>query len=232
LNSYFHMKARQHFYVEGHTRGVPLNEDEEPTTSDESADTQVEEPSLYQKFEKFCSGFIGDKHRERYERFNEAERQYLGENIEDVGAPADVWEIQEDAFRSWRLSSLCLVWEERGFWKAMKMARLRVMYNWTSFRDTLLDKCLPKSAIFSYSIYLAKFIYWGVVVILFFLTPSIWIHFLVIIPLAFLLGRMCFAPRHEVFEKAFRGGYLKGWYNIRAQEEGTLSEEDENEGAL
>jgi len=231
------MKALQHFYVEGHTRGVPLNEDEEHTTSDEPADTEVEESSVYQKFEKFCSGFIGDKHRERYERFNEAERQYLGENIEDVGAPADVWEIQEDAFElmhSWRLSSLCLVWEEKGFWKAMKLAHLRVMYNWTSFRDTLFDKCLPKSAIFSYSIYLAKFIYYGVAFILFLLYP-IWIYILVIIPFAFLLGRMCFAPRHEVFEKAFRVGYLKGWYKRRAQEEGTLSDvfsEDENEGAL
>lgn len=29
-----------------------------------------------------------------------------------------------------------------------------------------------------------------------------------------------------------KGGYLKGWHKIRAQEEGTLSEEDENEGAL
>jgi len=88
------MKARQHFYVEEYTRGIPLNEDEEPKISSEPVDNQVEEPSLYQ----FCSGFIGNKHRERYERFNEAERKYLGENIEDVGASADVWEIQEDAF--------------------------------------------------------------------------------------------------------------------------------------
>jgi len=85
------MKARQHFCVEEYTRGIPLNEDEEPKISNETADNQVEEPSLYQ----FCSGFIGNKHRER---FNEAERKYLGENIEDVGAPADVWEIQGDAF--------------------------------------------------------------------------------------------------------------------------------------
>ena len=223
------MKARRHFYVEGHTRGVALNEDEEPTTSDEPADTQVEEPSLYQKFEKFCSGFINDKHRER---INEAERQYLGENIEDMGAPADVWEEQEDVFntyvRSQRLSSLCLAWEERGFWEAMKLAYIRVMYNWTSYRDTLFDKCLPKSEILSYSIYLAKFIYYGVCFILIFLNLSIWIYFLVIIPFAFLLGRMCFAPRHEVYEKAFRVGYLEGWYEIRAQEEGTLSEEDVN----
>jgi hypothetical protein len=112
------MKARQHFYVEGHTRGIPLNEDEEPTTPDEPAYNQVDEPSLYQKFEKFCSGFITDKHRERYEKYgrrerdesineqerdesiNEQERQYLGDDIEDVGAPADVWEEQEDAFNN------------------------------------------------------------------------------------------------------------------------------------
>ena len=104
------------------------------------------------KFEKFCSGFITDKHRERYERVEEVERIYLGDDIEDVGAPADVWEEQEDAFnkyfRSRRLSVLCLIWEDYGFWEALGMMRLRVMYRWTLFRDTVFDKFLPKSAIF------------------------------------------------------------------------------------
>ena len=142
------MKARQHFYVEGHTHGIPLNEDEEHTISDEPADTQVEEPSLYQKFEKFCSGFITDKHRERYERVEEVERIYLGDDIEDVGAPADVWEEQEDAFntyfRSRRLSVLCLIWEDYGFWEALGMMRLISMSVYSSHTNALrysLPRC-------------------------------------------------------------------------------------------
>jgi len=222
------MKARQHFYVEGHTRGIPLNEDEEPTTADEPADTQVEEPSLFQKFEKFCSGFITDKHRERYERFNEAERKYLGENIEDVGAPADVWEEQEDAFNRYYKSRrlLCLVWEERGFWTALVMMYARVMYRWTLFRDTVFDRFLPKSTIFSYSRTLWYFIYYGLYVFFFFFILS-WKLMLALafFPLAFLLAIMCFAPRHEVFEKKFRARYLERVYETRAQDEEALSEE-------
>jgi len=234
------MKARQHFYVEGHTRGIPLNEDEEPTVSNEPAYNQVEEPSLYQKFEQFCSGFIDDGHRERYEKngrrerdesINEVERQYLGDDIEDVGAPAGVWEEQEDAFNTYfksrRLSTLCLVWEDYGFWKAFGMMRLRVMYQWTLFRDTLFDKFLPKSVIFSYSRILWKLFFLVFWVILFFPISSIWIRLLVHIPLAFLLARMCFAPRHEVYEKHFRTAYFEDWNKTRLENEKALSEEDE-----
>ena len=111
---------------------------------------------MYQKFEKFCSGFITDKHRERYERDNkEVERMYLGDDIEDVGAPADVWEEQEDVlnkyYRSERLSVLCLIWEDYSFWEALRMMLSRVLYRWTLFRDTVFDRFLPKSAIFSCS---------------------------------------------------------------------------------
>ena len=230
------MKARQHFYVEGHTRGIPLNEDEEPaisdepadtqveepTISDEPADTQVEEPSLYQKFEKFCSGFITD------------ERRYFGDDIEDVGAPADVWEEQEDAFNTYftnrRLSVLCLIWEELSFWEALGMIRLRVMYRWTLFRDTVFDKFLPKSAIFLFSrvLYSVSFhigLLGSIILIYSLESYNIWIVFIL---LTFLLAKMCFAPRHEVYEKAFRAFYLKDWYNTSLEDEETLSEEDVN----
>ena len=36
---------------------------------------------------------------------------------------------------------------------------------------------------------------------------------------------MCFAPRHEVFEKKFRARYLERVYETRAQDEEALSEE-------
>ena len=162
---------------------------------------------------------------------------YLGDDIEDVGAPADVWEEQEDVFnkyyRSGRLSVLCLIWEDYSFWEALRMMLSRVLYRWTLFRDTVFDRFLPKSALFSCSKVLcyASFnilLLLGAIIILD-ERSIIWIKFhIVLIPLAFLLAMMCFAQRHEAYEKQFRAEYLKAWYNTSSEDEETLSEEDVN----